>query len=109
MSTPPEPVELTCEGLLSGRSDKIHFLGYCPDCDAYQVAYMTLEQVEDKYHHGMIDQDVYEGYCWVWATDAVRFGSYDHWRIPPAVESGRLAGERIRVARAYRRARAALP
>lgn len=100
-------IELTCPGLLSGRSDKIHFLGLCPDCDAYCAAGMTLEQVENFYHLGILGQDIYEGYCWVWATSAVRFGSYGHWKQPPVVQAGRDAGERIKVAREMRREREA--
>jgi hypothetical protein len=100
-------IALTCEGLLSGRGDLFHFLGRCDDCTAYAVAGASLERVEDWYHSGMIDQDAYEAYCWVWATSAVRFGNYEHWQTPPAVQSAREFAERIKLASTYRRDREA--
>jgi hypothetical protein len=105
---PDSHVELTCPGLLSGDHDRFHFLlAGCPDCVAYALAGMTLEQVENHYHQGLISQDAWEGYCWVWATSAARFGSYDSWKTPPAVASARQAGERIRLAHVLRRGREA--
>ena len=55
-----------------------HRFGLCHECDAYAVANMTLGEIENWYHQGLLDQDEYEGYMWAWATGAPRFS--DHWR-----------------------------
>jgi len=65
--------------------DARHFLGACHDCDAYYMASMTLERVENYYHRGVLDQDEYEAFCHAWATSAAHSAGYDSWRKSPVI------------------------
>lgn len=69
-----------------------HFMSSCRDCCARTLLNMTLEQVERWYHYGNVGQDVYEAYCYVWATSAYRYSACGSWREPPVIpEVVRLA------------------
>jgi hypothetical protein len=63
-----------------------HFFGTCDDCDAYAVAGMSLEKVDQWYRSGHVSQDLYEAYCHAWATGAYHYSDrQDHWRKSPSV------------------------
>jgi hypothetical protein len=77
-------------------ADSNHFLGHCDECDAHYLLNMTLEQVENWYHQGVIGQAMYEAYCHIWATSAFRYGRYESWERPPACEDAQALVELFR-------------
>jgi|SRR5690554_5303284 len=71
-------------------ADTNHFLGLCDECDVHRLARMGLEEVQDwgpfsgtPGKAGAIRQALYEAYCHVWATSAVRFGTTYGYEVPP--------------------------
>ncbi|WP_097964547.1 hypothetical protein [Streptomyces sp. or20] len=55
------------------QPEKIHFMTlHCVDCNAFRLASMNRETVEQWYRTGHFSQDEYEAYMFVWATSAVR-------------------------------------
>jgi len=71
-------------------ADTNHFLGHCDECDARYLARMSLEEVQDwgpfsgtPGKAGTVRQALYEAYCHVWATSAVRFGTTYGYEVPP--------------------------
>jgi hypothetical protein len=63
----------------------LHFLGRCHDCDVQYMAFMTLDQADNWYRQGVLDQDEYEAYCHVWATSVYRYSSTGSWRKSPVI------------------------
>lgn len=66
-------------------ADTNHFLGRCEECDAHYLSGRTLEEVERWYWQGMISQDQWEAYGYVWATSAWRSDHWDSWKVPPVI------------------------
>lgn len=79
----------------TGTADA-HFLGLCLECDARALTGMTLDQVETRYHRGVLGQDEWEGFTWAWATSTTRYGNYADWQSPPTVHGAREFGDRVR-------------
>jgi hypothetical protein len=68
-------------------SDANHLLGRCEECDAHYMSRMTLEQVERWYHRGVLGQDQFEAFMYVWATSAERSQTWDNWARAPEIPS----------------------
>lgn len=71
-------------------ADTNHFLGLCDECDVHRLARMNPEEVQDwgpfsgtPGKAGAIRQALYEAYCHVWATSAVRVGASYGYEVPP--------------------------
>lgn len=76
------------KGSKSGHSftaatGELHFMHVCDECAALTLARCNLDQVENMYNTGRIRQALYEAYTHLWATTAVRYGSYGSWTVPP--------------------------
>lgn len=60
---------------------------HCIECNAYRMAKMNRDIVEQWYHSGHFSQVEYEAYMYVWATSAVRHsaGGWDEEPTDPKV------------------------
>jgi hypothetical protein len=47
------------------------------------LARKTLGEAEDWYRQGVITQEQWEAYTYVWATSAFRFSDYPAWAMVP--------------------------
>lgn len=99
--TDPSPLGDAAAGvrctIIPGTGDYHLALAGCDDCTVRHLSRKTLDQVEDMYHRGYVDQDTYEAYRHVWATAAPRFSSLaDGWKEPPNTERARTLAQWFR-------------
>lgn len=62
---------------------------------AEQLGRMTMEQVENWYHQGLVTQDEWEGYMYVWQTSAPRMTDAYAGYAEPSSEEVRRIGDEI--------------
>jgi hypothetical protein len=66
-------------------ADTNHFLGRCEECDAHYLIAMTQEQAERWYRQGVISQDEWEAFMYLWAVSSGRSSAWDSWKEPPQI------------------------